>query len=296
MKILLTGASGFLGTHIREALKSDEIITIGRRNADIEMDITIEEKVLPKADLVIHSAGKAHLVPKNQKERDAFFEVNYKGTVNLLNSLEASNAIPGQFVFVSSVSVYGLISGNDINESHPLLAVDPYGLSKIKAEEYIIKWCGRNNVVYTILRLPLLVGKNPVGNLCSMINGIKKGFYFNVGEGASRKSMVLAEDVAKAMPAIAGIGGIYNLTDGIHPSFKELSVCIADCLGKRSPLGLPDNLCKLVAKIGDFLGDTVPLNSAKLKKITSDLTFDDMKARKLLGWKPTPVLTGFKIS
>ncbi|MBC7915293.1 MAG: hypothetical protein H7Y07_14350 [Pyrinomonadaceae bacterium] len=48
--------------------------------------------------------------------------------------------------------------------------------------------------------------------------------------------------------------------------------------------------------MGDILGKRAPINSVKLKKITSDLTFDDSKAREILGWNPTPVLKGFKVS
>lgn len=290
MKILLTGASGFLGTHIREVLKSDEIVTIGRHKADITMDITSDEKILPKVDLVIHSAGKAHFVPKTKEEGSVFFEVNYKGTINFLKNIESNNAVPGQFVFISSVSVYGLISGNNINESHPLLAIDPYGLSKIRAEEYITEWCERNNVICTILRLPLLIGKSPVGNLYSMINGIKKGFYFNVGDGSSRKSMVRAYDVANIIHAAARQGGIYNLTDGVHPSFSQLSEFMALKLGKRRPWSLPKSICKIIASVGDLMGDNFPINSNKLRKINATLTFDDSKARTGLNWNPVAIL------
>jgi nucleoside-diphosphate-sugar epimerase len=129
-----------------------------------------------------------------------------------------------------------------------------------------------------------------------MIRGIKSGFYFNISGGITKKSMVLAEDVAKSILKVAEIGGIYNLTDGNHPSFNELSNHIAFALGKRKPMNMPIYLAKFIAKIGDFMGSKAPLNSSKLKKITSDLTFNDNKAREAFGWNPTPVLKGFKIN
>ncbi len=128
-----------------------------------------------------------------------------------------------------------------------------------------------------------------------MINGIKGGYYFNVGGGKAKKSMVLAEDVANIIPIAAKIGGIYNLTDGYHPSFNELSLVIAKQLNKNPPLNLPGFLAKLIALAGDVLGSKAPLNSDKLNKMTSDLTFDDSKARDILGWNPTSVLEAFKI-
>jgi nucleoside-diphosphate-sugar epimerase len=61
-------------------------------------------------------------------------------------------------------------------------------------------------------------------------------------------------------------------------------------------MNMPFWFAMLVAKFGDLLGNKVPLNTNKLKKITSDLTFDDNKARAAFGWEPTPVLEGFKIN
>jgi nucleoside-diphosphate-sugar epimerase len=165
----------------------------------------------------------------------------------------------------------------------------------VEAEMIIQEWCKKNNVICAILRLPLIAGPNPPGNLKSMINGIKKGYYFNIAGGKAKKSMVLAEDVAKIIPVAARVGGIYNLTDGHHPSFSELSMLIAKQSGKSTPFNIPMWLAKLMAKTGDLIGPKAPVNSDKLIKITSDLTFDDSKARQYLGWKPISVLKGFKI-
>ena len=123
-----------------------------------------------------------------------------------------------------------------------------------------------------------------------MINAIKKGYYLNIAGGKARKSMVLAEDVAKIILKASEIGGIYNLTDGYHPNFFELSNAIAKQIDKSNPFNLSFFIAKTIALFGDIVGDKFPLNSSKLKKINSDLTFDDAKARKVLGWKPNKVL------
>lgn len=82
------------------------------------------------------------------------------------------------------MNVYGNKLGNmDTEDSRPLIGDSPYSDSKIKAEEYLIKWCGRNNVRLGILRPGLLVGSNAPGNLGAMVNGIRKGFYLNIGQG-----------------------------------------------------------------------------------------------------------------
>jgi nucleoside-diphosphate-sugar epimerase len=213
----------------------------------------------------------------------------------LLIGLEKAG-IPQKFVFVSTVAVYGKSEGHLINEQSELNAIDPYGKSKIQAEQLVSNWCAVNNVKCTILRLPLVVGLNPPGSLGAMIKGIRKGYYFNIAGGTAKKSMVLASDVAKFLLKASEIGGIFNLTDGYHPSFFELSENLSRQLGKSRSKNLPFWLSKCIARTGDVFGDKAPLNSVKLNKITSDLTFDDSKAREAFGWHPTPVLEGFDIS
>lgn len=294
MKILVTGAYGFLGKYILANFKTDknQIDTIGRtkNNTFINDIVATIPELKEHYDLVIHAAGKAHSVPKNQEESNVFFNVNYNGTVNLLSALKKK---PKAFVFISTVSVYGLDDGLEIKETHPLNAHEPYGKSKVIAEQEILKWGKENNVVITILRLPLLVGFNAPGNLKSMINGIKKGYYFNIGKADARKSMVFAEDVVKFIPQIQNKGGIYNLTDGSHPSFKELSIMIAMFFNKKKPLGLNYNLVLFMANTASLLQNILsiklPLNKRQFYKITKTLTFNDDKAIER-GWKPNKIL------
>jgi len=294
MRILITGASGFLGRAIANELSAHNLIKLGRREGDITVDLSSDVVKLPKAEIVVHAAGKAHVVPSSTKESLDFYRVNVKGTKNLLSGLV--NNLPQKFVFISSVAVYGKETGKHIIETDALEASDPYGKSKIEAEMLVREWCSDNNVVCTILRLPLLAGPNPPGNLGAMIKGIEKGYYVNIGGGKAKKSMVLAEDVAKVIIKASSIGGIYNLTDGYHPSFSEIAGVIAKQLGKQNPYNIPATVAFVLGKIGDVLGSRFPVNTMKINKIVSDLTFDDSAARKLLDWQPATVLSGFKIN
>ena len=295
MKIILTGSNGFLGKAIFSVLNHLEIIHLARTNASVSCDLSTQIPNIPAVNKVIHCAGKAHSVPKTSPQKQEFFDVNVTGTQNLLKGLEQAPSLPKSFVFISSVAVYGLDKGNNILESQSLNARDPYGLSKIQAEEVVQEWCAKNNVACTILRLPLLVGQNPPGNLGAMIKAIQKGYYMNISGGLARKSMVLAEDVAKIILVASEIGGIYNLTDGYHPNFSELSAYIAQQLNKNKPFNIPTWMANIMAKTGDLFGEKFPFNSYKLAKVTTDLTFDDSKAREILGWHPQPVLQSFKI-
>lgn len=295
--ILITGANGFLGKSIIKALGNNyELFCLSRTCGDYKISLEKEVPIFNRSfDVVIHAAGKAHSIPKTKFERRQFYDINVIGTENLLKGLEKTE-VPKQFVFISSVSVYGQEFGIGIDEEHKLEAKDAYGLSKIKAEVLITEWCKKHNVVCTILRLPLLVGENPPGNLGAMIKAINKGYYFNIGGGKARKSMVLSEDVAVFIPRVAIIGGIFNLTDGVHPDFYELSVAISKQKNKKTPYYLPLFMVKVIGFVGDMLGDKAPINSLKLKKITSDLTFDDTKARQIAGWKPQRVLEYFEFN
>lgn len=297
MDILLTGSTGFLGTIIfKELSEVNNIISLARKKADINVDLsTTIPSFERKLDLVIHSAGKAHSVPLNPEQVKEFFDVNVQGTLNLLDALSACNPLPKSFALISSVAVYGIDKGENISEDSPLLAQDAYGASKIKAEQLVTDWCLKNNVRCTILRLPLIAGPNAPGNLGAMIKGINGGYYFNIAEGNAQKSIVLATDVANVIINASAVGGVFNLTDREHPSFKQLAQIISTQLGKSSPKNIPFYLAKFIAFFGDLLGNNAPINSSKLNKIVNNLTFNDSKAVSVLGWKPNRVLSNLKI-
>lgn len=296
-KLLFTGASGFLGYNIRPILeKSYEVHTIGLTDDD---DIKINmAKEVPQInthyDVVLHAAGKAHVIPKTEEEKQVFFDVNYQGTINLCKALENAG-IPKALVFISTVAVYGCEYGELIDETHPLDGESPYAKSKIMAEEYLTKWCSEYGVVLGILRPSLLAGKNAPGNLGAMVNGIKKGFYMNIAGGKVVKSILMAEDIAHLLPLLVEKGGVYNVCDTRQPSFGEISMSVAQQLGKGKPLNIPYWMAWCMAKVGDMLGSKAPINTYKLEKMTKSLTFSNEKARTELGWEPLDVLTNYRI-
>lgn len=292
---LLTGANGFLGSIITNYLvnSGNEVISLGRTSANINADITqpftINNSV--KADIVIHAAGKAHSVPRTREEEQFFFDVNLRGTQNLCSALIKNQNKPNAFIFISTVAVYGVDAGENINEDHPLNGNTPYARSKILAEEWLTEWAKENGILLSILRLPLIAGPHPPGNLGAMINGIKSGRYLSIGKANARKSMVWGDDIAHIIPILAKTGGVYNVTDGYHPTFAELETAISKGLQKQKPHSIPVFFASLLGYAGDILGNRFPINSDKLKKVISTLTFNDAKARQLLNWSPSPVLT-----
>lgn len=296
-KLLFTGGTGFLGKNIRPILNGMyEITTCGISTDDtLKVNLANEVPTLDQHyDIVLHACGKAHVVPKSEAEKQAFFDVNYQGTVNLCSALE-NVGVPRALIFISTVAVYGCESGKLITEDHPLNGATPYAKSKIMAEEYLICWCQKHNVTLGILRPSLLAGKNAPGNLGAMVNGIRKGFYMNIAGGKVVKSILMAEDIARLLPLVAEKGGIYNVCDTRQPSFGQISERVAKQLGKGKPLNIPYWVAWCMAKVGDCLGTIAPINSYKLEKMTKDLTFSNKKARKELGWEPLDVLTHYQI-
>lgn len=295
MKILITGANGFLGSHMQSTWKKlgHEILSVGRSSAnEIQCDLSLGAPELTAVDYVIHSAGKAHVVPKNEREAKEFYDINVTGTQNLLMALEKLKTKPKSILLVSSASVYGRQTGTGISEDSELAAQDPYGMSKILSEELITNWGITNNVTTAIIRPPLIIGKNAPGNLKQMIEAIKSGKYRNIDGGTAKRSMVLAEDIAEFTPTLLEHGGIYNVTDGVDPSFKDLSNLIGKKLDKKI-LNLPLSIAKLIAFAGNVLGKLLkkemPFSSQKLHKMTNSLTLDSSKVRQL-GWQPKSVL------
>ena len=296
-KLLFTGGTGFLGKNVMSILTQKyEVTTCGITPDDmIKANLAEDIPSLPEHyDVVLHAAGKAHTVPMTEAERQMFYDVNYIGTIHLCDALEKV-APPKALVFISTVAVYGCEFGENIDEYHPLNGNTPYADSKIKAEEYLTRWCLNHQVRLSILRPSLLAGKNAPGNLGAMVKGIQKGYYMNIAGGKVIKSILMAEDIARLIPLLEEKGGVYNVCDTRQPSFGEISMSVAKQLGKGKPLNIPYWVAWCMAKVGDLLGNKAPINSYKLEKMTKSLTFSNEKARKELGWEPLDVLDNYVI-
>ena len=305
MKLLLTGYPGFLSTSIKEWFDSQGWIvdTLGllpypenlqSTGAHLVCNLVKEIPQLSSNDydLVIHAAGKAHVVPRNEAERKSFFDVNVTGTQHLLDALQSNP--PRSIVFISSVAVYGKEAGDMIKEDAPLLAKTPYGKSKIQAEELIRNTLFSKEVVRGIVRLPLIAGKDAPGNLGSMIKAIKKGIYFNVAGGKTVRSIVLKDDIAPFLYELGKHGGTYNFTDGRGISYKELDQKIHELISCPKRPGLPYWLAWLMALCGEILSfilrRPMPLDFYRLDKLVNNLTFDNANAAKDIPFTPRRVM------
>lgn len=296
MSYLITGAGGFLGKSLQKIgrKKNKKMLTLGLSNTnDIVCDL---KKQIPNISdnikVIVHAAGKAHAFPKSDSEKKEFFDINYIGTLNLIKGIEKSNLKINQFVFISTVAVYGQNNKYNLNEDCMLNGKSAYSISKIKAENFISEWGMKNNINILILRLPLLVGKNPPGNLGKMIDSIQKGYYVKINNPNIKKSMVLVDDVSNLIFNIKQSRGIYNLTDGCHPKISEIEEIICSYYNTRIRFKFPIIFLKIFCWFGDIFNSTI-VNTSVIEKLTSSLTFNDSRARKDLLWRPRSVIKNF---
>lgn len=297
--VLITGGTGFLGGYVLKAFQEAgfEVYNISRRTIagthSIQSDLADADINIPPIgfEKVVHIAGKAHVFPKTKAEGEAFYTVNLEGTKNLLQAMDKIGLVPRQFVFISTVAVYGLNKGKLLSEHFPPQPNTPYGDSKWMAEKVVQAWCASKGAGCLILRLPLIVGANPPGNLGDMRKAIAKGTYLSIKNNKAQKSVVLADDVAALIVSAApDISGVFNLTDKMHPSFEQIETAIAERLNKKISIKLPLWILYPMAWMGDvlmkLLKKDLPFSSLRLEKIISTLTFDDSKASAQLNWRP----------
>jgi len=294
--LLFTGASGFLGSNtLFKLIRQYDVDTLNFSNSSTyEVNLANQKPVLNRRyEIVLHASGKAHCIPSNKEDENQFYAINFQGTKNICAGLEKFDP-PDSFVFISTVAVYGCESGECLTEDSRLDPNTPYGKSKLQAEQYLSEWCEHRCVSLTILRPSLLAGRNPPGNLGAMINGIASGRYLSIADGKARKSIAMAEDIARLIPHCENKSGIFNLCDDLNPSFRELEELISKQLNKPLPIGIPMWLAKCLATTGDLFNLSV-INTQKLCKITQTLTFSNEKIKNELGFFPSNVLDNFVI-
>lgn len=285
-RMLMTGATGFVGSHILPLLKRQyAVTTLGRSECnDIHADLSTDVPEIDcRHEIVLHMCGKAHTVPRTPAEQKMFYDVNLGGTKNLCSALERYG-VPRVMVFLSTVAVYGCDSGNEIDESHGLDGTTAYARSKILAEEYLGTWCAKHGVRLAILRSPLIVGAGAPGNLGAMEDGIRRRRFALIDGGKALKSVLEVEKLAEIVPRVSTIGGTFNVCNARHSSFGELAHEVAMRHGYCRVPNIPMSVARIMARIGDLAemltGRNMPFDSARLKKMTSDLTFSNAKARR----------------
>ena len=238
MKILVTGASGFIGNFLLTALRDagHEVRAASRSRVELRgIDYVSAPELGPDADwsralngvdVVIHLAGRAHVPSKNAdaETEEVYFRINTEGTRALAEQAAAAGA--KHFVFLSSCHAVAAESEVQITEktqSNPLTA---YGRSKLEAERAIREALANTACAWTILRPPLVYGKGNKANFGLLLKLVKSGIPLPLASVRNRRSFIYVENLVDVIVACLGnpkaFGKTYLPSDGEDVSTPEL--------------------------------------------------------------------------
>lgn len=282
LNVLITGASGMIGKYVCKQFSDCNICTIGcEPDCTYRIDLSKDSPnlQLPNFDVVIHIASTT--------DESKAMQINFEETKKLLQLLHPQKT--KQFIFISSTEVYGLRSGENIDENYPENPISNYGKSKLKAEGIVQKWCDSNNVVCTILRPAITLGNNIEGKLLLMFEAIRKGLYFNIRENEARRSLILAHDIARVIKLLIGKNGVFNVCDGKNRTITELANAMAQNLSTDKRIFyLPIKFVNSCVAFADFIQLLLPkrkrINCKEhLNILTSTLTFSNRRIIEITG-------------
>lgn len=300
MKVLVTGATGFIGGEIKSRLVADgfNVTGIARRREVygkdkkiLGVDITDREKVFELTkegnfEAIIHCAGLAHQF--GTIEEGKFEKVNVSGTENIADL--AVKLRTRHFILMSSTAVYGLRESPS-DELSPCLPETAYAKSKLKAESICRVIFEKNKIPLTIFRLAPVLGEKGVGNVPRLIKAVEKKRFIWVGGGENKKSLIYVGDVAEACIKILkekkGDTEIFNLA--AEPiRLKKLVEVISERLDRAVPeFSVPVFFPEMVFRLNS---NTLRLNSIErlsktLEKWLSEDVYPAEKIKSIYGFE-----------
>ena len=302
MRVLVTGGTGFLGSHLVEALLEKpgvEVYALIRDPSRLRWLEGVERVRLLTGDLesvpslpaglacVYHAAG----LTKTLRPKE-YYSVNREGTANLLRALESQSGRV-RFVHVSSLAAVGPSTPRrGVSEEDPPKPVSPYGESKLQAEQEVLKYIDRYSVV--LLRDAAVYGPRDEDFL-EFFRWIKRGIKPVIGRH-KRMSLVYVRDAVRAclMAGATGrpSGEIFNIADPRAYSWEDIGRVVAALLGKRPvPIRLPFWSAYLASVASEGVGRLTGggntfFNVSKVKQMKPDgWVADTGKARRELGFE-----------
>ena len=299
MKVLMTGATGFIGEHLCKALNemNVEVHALGRSapacNAIFhywDLKTPLGDTFPEDVDVIFHLAGKAHVLSSDYRDDEDFFLINLAATRKLLRAAKAAGV--RRFVYFSSVKAMGEDSDLCLDETCTLLPKGMYGRSKLMAEELVLH--GDYVAEPVVIRPTMVYGNSERGNLSKMIRGIRAGKFPPLPETSNRRSMVHVEDLVQAAILAAedvkAVGKIYIVTDGQSYSTRRMYEWICEALHKPLPgWYLPSWVLKLLAISGDIIGSLsgrrFVFDSDALEKLTGSAFYSSASIESELGFK-----------
>lgn len=300
MRVLVTGANGFVGTHLSRMLLEHGCSVRGavrslkgleRLDSSVEGHVvgaidakTNWGKVLEGVDVVVHLAARVHVLHDMASDPlEAYREVNVCGTQRLLEaSVEAGVR---RFVFMSSVKAVGesTPNGHVYTESDACNPEDDYGRSKAEAEQIVLEFATNGEIEGVILRPPMVYGPGVKANFLRLMQVVKAGVPLPLKNVNNKRSMVYVNNLADAVRVCIehpdASGQVFFVADDESLATSELVRELAQAMNKPArlipfPVPIMRGMARLIGKTGE------------IDRLTSSLVVGTKKIRTQLGWSP----------
>jgi UDP-4-keto-D-QuiNAc 4-reductase len=287
MKVLVTGATGFVGMDLMNRLRAAniEIVTAGR---DVASDIVIDNMDgstrwpaghFRGVDSIIHLA--AHVHKMSEPDTSRYFSVNRDGTINLARA--AAKAGVQQFVFISTIKVVGECTACEPFTRHsPCLPTDAYGQSKLEAEQALFKLGEESGMQIISIRPPLVYGPAVAANFRALMNLIKSRIPLPLSDINNKRSMVFVGNLTDLIVHSLNIpqaNGVFLVSDGRPMSTSELLVEISHAMALRPRLFYVPTMLWAVSQ-------KLPIIGAIASRLTGSLHVDMQETMNELNWSP----------
>jgi nucleoside-diphosphate-sugar epimerase len=305
MKALVTGSTGFIGSHLVEALIHEEhdVFCLVRSESNTlwlkEQNVTLVagdyddpsslNRAVSGMDVVFH-VGACIQAP----DWDTYFCANTTCTANLLQACVEADPKLKRFVFVSSISAGGPSeSGILKKESDTDRPVNLYGRSKLLAEEAVHKY--KDQLPVVIIRPPNVLGSRQ-NELTFVLQLLKKRIIPLIGSRSRRTSIIFVRDLVRAMILIAvddrAVGNTYYVTDNHTYTWRHMLMCLARVLGVtpwvlKIPYPALYSIAAVLEGISKILGTQPAVNRESLRMTRKyDWIYDSGKIQEELGFRP----------
>ncbi|HYX36726.1 MAG TPA: NAD-dependent epimerase/dehydratase family protein [Oligoflexus sp.] len=294
MKVLVTGADGFVGRHLVRSLEQSELEVIrGVRLAKESMPAgsvalgDISELSMDRAaefegvSAIIHLAGFAHQPQKSAEQIEKCFKTNVEGTRRIVEMAKRISC--GKVIYLSSIKAHGHFpKGRPVSESDRDDPDDSYGISKLNAERLGMDLSARYGIQFVSIRPPLIYGPNVGANFLNLIKLVDLGPPLPFKSIANQRSLCFVGNLVDAIERIihnpSVTSGTFYIADARPYSTRNLLEAIAASLDRRIRLfSLPQ---KLVESSCSW-----PKIGSMIEKMVSDSIVDTSKLRSYLNWE-----------
>jgi nucleoside-diphosphate-sugar epimerase len=302
---LVTGASGFLGSHlcnelvkrgyyvrafVRSARKSILLKQLGLELFHVDLVTeNLPEHAFQGVDVVFHLAAVYRTEGHKEKY---FFDVNVRGTEKVLKA--ARDAGVSHFVHCSTVGVLGEIKGGLATESSPYNPADFYQVSKMEGEKLALQFSKENGLPLVVIRPSAIYGPGDY-RLLKLFRAIDRGVFWMVGSGENYYHLIFVKDLVDGMILASehdkAVGEVFIMAGNEPVQVKELVKALSEVLGRSVPKrSVPILPVMLVAKMTRAiclpLKIEPPIYPRRLGFFTKSRAFDITKARTVLGFSP----------